>query len=82
MSLLDRTRSIARASWPWLRIPFWICMGLLFGFVLDGSASLACRGPQALGAGDAFVIPAGQGWALSDCSRDFVLLVVAVARDA
>ena len=55
---------------------------LLFGFVLDGSASLACRGPQALGAGDAFVIPAGQGWALSDCSRDFVLLEVAVARDA
>ena len=34
MDLLTRTRSIARACWPWLRIPFWIGMGLLFGFVL------------------------------------------------
>jgi penicillin-binding protein 1B len=25
---------IARRCWPWLRIPFWICLGLLFGFVL------------------------------------------------
>jgi penicillin-binding protein 1B len=34
LSFLTRTRSIARASWPWLRIPFWICLGLLVGFVL------------------------------------------------
>ena len=34
MALLTRTRSIARRSWPWLRIPFWISLGLLFGFVL------------------------------------------------
>jgi penicillin-binding protein 1B len=34
LDLLTRTRSIARACWPWLRIPFWIGMGLLFGFVL------------------------------------------------
>lgn len=34
MSFLTRTRSIAHACWPWLRIPFWICLGLLFGFVL------------------------------------------------
>ncbi len=34
MAFLKRTRSIARRSWPWLRIPFWIGMGLLFGFVL------------------------------------------------
>ncbi|MFA6229579.1 MAG: penicillin-binding protein 1B [Rhodanobacter sp.] len=34
MALLTRTRSLAHRSWPWLRIPFWISMGLLFGFVL------------------------------------------------
>ena len=34
MDLLTRTRSFARACWPWLRIPFWIGIGLLFGFVL------------------------------------------------
>jgi len=34
LSFLTRTRSFARRSWPWLRIPFWIGMGLLFGFVL------------------------------------------------
>ncbi|WP_266171493.1 penicillin-binding protein 1B [Dyella subtropica] len=34
MAFLTRLRSIASAAWPWVRIPFWICMGLLFGFVL------------------------------------------------
>ena len=34
MPFLTRTRSLARRSWPWLRIPFWIGMGLLFGFLL------------------------------------------------
>jgi len=34
LSFLTRTRSLARASWPWLRIPFWICTGLFFGFLL------------------------------------------------
>ena len=34
MALLTRTRSFARACWPWLRIPFWIGLGLLVGFVL------------------------------------------------
>ncbi|MEO8808937.1 MAG: penicillin-binding protein 1B [Rhodanobacter sp.] len=34
MAFLTRTRSLARRSWPWLRIPFWIGLGLLFGFVL------------------------------------------------
>ena len=34
MTFLARTRSIARRSWPWLRIPFWIALGLLVGFVL------------------------------------------------
>lgn len=34
MAFLTRTRSLVRRSWPWLRIPFWIGLGLLFGFVL------------------------------------------------
>jgi penicillin-binding protein 1B len=34
LDFLIRLRSFARRSWPWLRIPFWIGMGLLFGFVL------------------------------------------------
>ncbi|MFC5435953.1 penicillin-binding protein 1B [Rhodanobacter umsongensis] len=34
MDFFTRLRSFARRSWPWLRIPFWIGMGLLFGFVL------------------------------------------------
>jgi len=34
LSFLDRTRSLARRSWPWLRIPCWIGLGLLVGFVL------------------------------------------------
>ena len=34
MALLDRTRSLARIAWPWLRIPFWIFLGLFFGFLL------------------------------------------------
>ncbi|MES2314311.1 MAG: penicillin-binding protein 1B [Pseudomonadota bacterium] len=34
MDFLNRLRSLARRCWPWLRIPFWIGMGLLFGFVL------------------------------------------------
>lgn len=34
MAFLTRTRSLARRSWPWLRIPFWIALGLLVGFVL------------------------------------------------
>lgn len=34
MAFLTRIRTVAHHSWPWLRIPFWIGMGLLFGFVL------------------------------------------------
>jgi penicillin-binding protein 1B len=34
LDFLTRLRSLARRCWPWLRIPFWIGMGLLFGFVL------------------------------------------------
>ncbi|MEP7184534.1 MAG: penicillin-binding protein 1B [Rhodanobacter sp.] len=34
MAFFVRTRSYVSRAWPWLRIPFWIGMGLLFGFVL------------------------------------------------
>ena len=34
MPFLTRLGSFARSCWPWVRIPFWIGMGLLFGFVL------------------------------------------------
>ena len=34
MDFVTRLRSIFSAVWPWVRIPFWVCMGLLFGFVL------------------------------------------------
>ena len=34
MAFLTRIRLFACRSWPWLRIPFWIGMGLLVGFVL------------------------------------------------
>ena len=34
MAFLTRLRSLASAIWPWVRIPFWIGLGLFFGFVL------------------------------------------------
>jgi penicillin-binding protein 1B len=34
LAFLTRTRAALRASWPWLRIPFWIAVGLFFGFLL------------------------------------------------
>ncbi|PWK84374.1 penicillin-binding protein 1B [Fulvimonas soli] len=34
MAFLTRLRSLARTAWPWVRIPFWIGLGLFFGFVL------------------------------------------------
>ena len=43
MEFLSRLRSIARACWPWLRLPFWICTGLLFGFLLPYSLILNKR---------------------------------------
>ena len=43
MEFLSRLRSIARACWPWLRFPFWICTGLLFGFLLPYSLILNKR---------------------------------------
>lgn len=43
MDFLSRIRSIASACWPWLRLPFWICTGLLFGFLLPYSLILNKR---------------------------------------
>jgi quercetin dioxygenase-like cupin family protein len=53
---------------------------LLFTFVLRGAARLTCDGrpPDSVGAGDAFVIPAGVGYGLADCSEDLELLEVAL----
>jgi mannose-6-phosphate isomerase-like protein (cupin superfamily) len=53
---------------------------LVFSFLLEGSASLDCEGhgPQAVTAGDAFVVPAGKPHALRACSPDLQLLEVAL----
>jgi quercetin dioxygenase-like cupin family protein len=53
---------------------------LLFGFVLEGSASLDYAAGFALGPADSFVIPPGAPWRLSDASPDFRLLQVTTAR--
>jgi quercetin dioxygenase-like cupin family protein len=52
---------------------------LVFGFVLDGAAMLDYREEARLRPGDAFVIPPGEGWSLSDASADFRLLHVTTA---
>jgi quercetin dioxygenase-like cupin family protein len=49
---------------------------LLFGFLLEGFCVLHRQGAHPLGPADAFVIPAGEAWSLSDCSEDLRLLEV------
>jgi quercetin dioxygenase-like cupin family protein len=49
---------------------------LVFGFVLDGSATLDHRGMHEVGSADAFVIPPGKAWRLRHPSPDFRLLHV------
>jgi quercetin dioxygenase-like cupin family protein len=51
---------------------------LVFGFVLDGAATLEGRGDTA--PADSFVIPRDDAWALTDLSPDFRLLHVTTAR--
>jgi quercetin dioxygenase-like cupin family protein len=51
---------------------------LLFGFLLEGSAVLEHQGDHPLGPADAFVIPAGEAWALRDATNDLQLLQVMV----
>jgi quercetin dioxygenase-like cupin family protein len=53
---------------------------LVFGFVLEGSATLEFRGSHQIGAADAFVIPPDRPWGLSDVSTDLRLLHVTTAR--
>lgn len=56
---------------------------LRFGFLLEGSAVLERHGDHHMDACDAFTIPAGEAWALRDCSEDLVLLeVILPARPA
>ena len=49
---------------------------LMFAFVLEGKATLERSGHHALSSCDAFTIPAGEAWALSNCSTDLELLQV------
>jgi len=51
---------------------------LVFLFVLEGGVTLAADGHdvQALGTGDAVIVPAGLGHAFTDCAPDFELLEV------
>ena len=51
---------------------------LLFGFLLDGAATLDCGGRHPLGPADAFVIPPGEAFALDDCAQDLALLELRV----
>ena len=53
---------------------------LVFGFVLSGSARLDFGDGCAPGAADAFVIPPGEAWSLTEASDDFRLLHVTTAR--
>ncbi len=49
---------------------------LVFGFVLEGSVRLDQGAVHSLGPADAFVIPPGQPWRMTDPSDDFRLLHV------
>jgi hypothetical protein len=53
---------------------------LLFGFILDGNASLRIGDAYRLAPADAFVIPPGERWSLSDASDDLRLLQITTAR--
>jgi quercetin dioxygenase-like cupin family protein len=53
---------------------------LVFGFVLEGAATLDFCGQHLLRSSDAFVIPPGQEWRLTDPSPDLRLLHVTTAR--
>jgi len=52
---------------------------LVFGFVLDGSATLDYRGLNEVRPADAFAIPPGQSWRLTHPTPDFRLLHITTA---
>ena len=53
---------------------------LVFGFVVDGHATLDYRGTHALGPADSFVVTPGEALAIVDPSPDFRLLHVTTAK--
>jgi len=53
---------------------------LVFGFVLEGSATLVLQGSRALAPADSFVVPPREGFAITDASRDFRLLHVTTGK--
>jgi quercetin dioxygenase-like cupin family protein len=55
---------------------------LQFGFVLEGAAVLEHAGSHALGRADAFVIPPGKAFSLSEASEDIRLLEVTLPANA
>ena len=52
---------------------------LVFGFVLEGSGRLDCRGSHELCGSDSFVIPPSERWSICEPSDDFRLLHVVTA---
>lgn len=66
-------------AWPLAEVP----NEFLFTFVLTGSAHLTLRGqsPQVLEAGDSFVIPSAQAYALERMSLDCRLLEVSLPAE-
>ena len=54
---------------------------LMFAFILEGRATLERSGDHALSACDAFTIPAGEAWALSNCSTDLEMLQVVLPAE-
>ena len=52
------------------------CIEFYFFFILKGEVTLICAGidPKRMEAGDSCVIPAGQYYALTDCSNDMEFL--------
>ena len=53
---------------------------LVFGFVLEGSARLGHGESHTLGPANAFVIPPGEAWRMTEASDDFRLLHVTTGR--
>jgi quercetin dioxygenase-like cupin family protein len=53
---------------------------LVFGFMLDGTATLDYRERAELRPGDSFVIPPNHAWSLTGASADFRLFHVATIR--
>lgn len=52
---------------------------LVFGFVLEGSGRLDCRGSHQLNRSDSFAIPPSERWSICEPSNDFRLLHVVTA---